>query len=176
MDQQKLLGEERRKWIVETLKGSQIPIKGSELATMAKVSRQVIVHDITLLKARNEPIIATSEGYLYFRQSHLQAPYEKVIACKHSSEEVEKELFSLVKCGVIVKDVKVEHPVYGDISAPIMVSNEREVKEYMKRIKESNAKFLLQLTNGVHLHTIASYDPKNIQEAEKVLQGHGILL
>ena len=36
-----------------------------ELAKIANVSRQVIVNDMTLLKARNEPILATSQGYLY---------------------------------------------------------------------------------------------------------------
>jgi uncharacterized protein len=176
MAQHKLLGEERRKWIIQKLKESGQPIKGSELASLANVSRQVIVNDITLLKARNEPIIATSEGYLYFRPSHLQAPYEKVIAVLHQEEDVEKELMLLVKHGVIVKDVKVEHGVYGDISAPIMVSNEQEVKDYMRRIKETKARFLLQLTDGVHLHTIASYDPKHLEMAERALKEAGFLL
>ena len=50
-----------------SLKKSQTPLTGSELASLTNVSRQVIVSDITLLKARNEPIIATSQGYLYLK-------------------------------------------------------------------------------------------------------------
>ncbi|MHA4790996.1 HTH domain-containing protein, partial [Klebsiella pneumoniae] len=67
--ERKLLGEERRALILQWLKENHRPMTGTELANKTNVSRQVIVQDISLLKARNEPIIATSQGYLYLSPS-----------------------------------------------------------------------------------------------------------
>lgn len=68
---QKLSGDLRRNEILTLLKESDRPLTGSQLAKIANVSRQIIVDDITLLKAKNEPIIATSQGYIYLQQSRL---------------------------------------------------------------------------------------------------------
>ena len=46
----------------EIIKGASNPIPGRELGELVKVSRQVISGDITLLKAKGEPIIATIVG------------------------------------------------------------------------------------------------------------------
>ena len=45
-DNEKILGEERRELILETLRSSDKPITGKELGEMTNVSRQVIVGDI----------------------------------------------------------------------------------------------------------------------------------
>ena len=42
---------------------------------------------------------------------------EKVIVCNHTSIQTEEELNILVDHGITVKDVKVEHPIYGDLTA-----------------------------------------------------------
>lgn len=73
----KMLGEERRNELLNILKNSKEPITGTQLAKYANVSRQVIVNDMNLLKARNEPIIATSQGYLYMNQDDTTALFEK---------------------------------------------------------------------------------------------------
>ncbi|MFS0780770.1 transcription repressor NadR [Bacillus sp. 1P06AnD] len=172
----KLLGEERRKEIMHILKNSLSPVKGGELAKMANVSRQVIVGDITLLKAMNEPIIATSQGYLYLQQQEETYQVERTIACFHSPGDTEKELQLLVDTGVLVKDVSIEHPVYGDLVASIMVSNRREVKQFIERITHSNAAYLSQLTDGIHLHTIAANSDKILDEAEEALRDAGFLI
>lgn len=84
---------------------------------------------MTLLKARNEPIIATSQGYLYMHQEHLQHTVERTIPCFHTSQDAEDELLTIVDCGGTVKNVIVEHPIYGEITASLMVSNRHEVKK-----------------------------------------------
>lgn len=61
----KLMGANRRDQLLLWLKESKSPLTGGELAKKANVSRQVIVQDISLLKAKNVPIIATSQGYVY---------------------------------------------------------------------------------------------------------------
>ncbi|MEN8701151.1 transcription repressor NadR [Bacillus infantis] len=167
--QKKVLGDERRTMLLDLLKSRQEPVTGSELARKANVSRQVIVGDITLLKAKNEPIIATSQGYLYLQQVPPAQLFERTVACSHSPDKTEDELNLLVDHGATVKDVKIEHPVYGDLTASIMVSNRREVKQFLEKIRKTNASFLSELTGGFHLHTITAPSEAILDAAEQAL-------
>lgn len=175
-EQKKILGEERRALILQRLKDSQTPLTGSDLAAQTNVSRQVIVGDITLLKAKNEPIIATSQGYLYLNQSNAQTSFERTIASKHKPEDTEKELNLLVDHGVLVKDVKIEHAVYGDLTASIMVSNRQEVKQFLENIKQTKASLLSELTGGIHIHTISASSVQVLDKAEAALKAEGFLI
>lgn len=175
-DQKKILGEERRSLILQQLKDSSEPLTGSELAARTNVSRQVIVGDITLLKAKNEPIIATSQGYIYLKQSTGTPSFERTIACRHSPKDTEKELNLLVDHGVLVKDVRIEHSVYGDLTASVMVSNRQEVKQFMENIKTTNSSLLSELTGGIHLHTISALSTQILDKAEAALKAEGFLI
>lgn len=173
--ERKLLGEDRRDWLLDYLKNSSGPVTGTVLARKSNVSRQVIVGDITLLKARNEPIIATSQGYLYMRVGN-QRFVEKIIACRHDRSQAEQELNIIVDHGVTIKDVTVEHPVYGDLTASIMVANRQDVQAFLKSIQSTNASLLSELTSGMHLHTLAAPDEQRILDAVKDLKAAGILV
>jgi uncharacterized protein len=172
--QSKLIGEERRSWLLQMLKETNAPITGSELAAKTNVSRQIIVRDISLLKARNEPIIATSRGYIYLQQ--LGTVFKKTIACCHLPDKVEMELNLIVDHGVTINDVRIEHPVYRNLTAPIMVSSRKEVKQYMIKISKTKASFLSELTSGVHLHTLSSTSEAALIEVEKELKRAGFLI
>ncbi|WP_251549352.1 transcription repressor NadR [Neobacillus muris] len=176
MEQRKILGEERRNFILQLLKDSGFPITGSELAEKTNVSRQVIVGDITLLKAKNEPIIATSQGYMYLKQASGTVVHERTIACKHSPEDTDKELLLFVDHGVTVKEVRIEHAVYGDLTASIMVSNRQEVQQFMEKIRKTKAAFLSELTGGIHLHTVSAASEAALDQVEKALQKEGYLM
>lgn len=166
----KILGEERRKMILKWLMESDKPITGGELARRTNVTRQVIVGDINLLKAKNVPIIATSQGYLYIHNQPLPEKAERTIVCFHPPEQTEEELNILVDHGVTVKDVKIEHAVYGYISAPINVSTRKEVKQFVSKVNSAKAPYLLELTGGIHLHTIEADDEETLDEAEHALE------
>ena len=102
---------------------------------------------------------------------------EKVLVCQHAPEQTEEELNILVDHGLTVKDVKIEHPVYGDLSASIMVANRLEVKEFMRRVTEANAAYLANLAEGgIHLHTVTADDQFQIDNAEIALRKAGILV
>jgi transcriptional regulator of NAD metabolism len=176
MEQKKILGEERRRFILQLLKESTTPITGSDFAEKTNVSRQVIVGDITLLKAKNEPIIATSQGYIYLKSNSAALSFERTIACRHSPAETERELNLLVDHGVTVKDVRIEHAVYGDLTASIMVSNRQEVKQFMKKIQNTKASFLSELTGGIHLHTISASSEHNLDKAVAAMEVAGFLM
>ncbi|WP_369902475.1 transcription repressor NadR [Bacillus manliponensis] len=175
-EQKKILGEERRQLILQWLLTANKPLSGSALSKKTNVSRQVIVQDISLLKARNEPIIATAQGYLYLKPTEKQHTFERVIVCKHKPSEVRDELTLLVDHGVVIKDVKVEHPVYGDLTASIMVSNRFEVEQYLKKVENTNAAYLSQLTDGVHLHTIEADSTGKLNAACEALNKAGFLV
>ena len=140
------------------------------------VSRQVIVGDITLLKAKGEPIMATSRGYIYMHPQIEHRKIEKVIVCNHSSDQTMEELNILVDNGITVKDVRIEHPVYGDLTASVMVSNRNEVSKFIENIQNTNATFLLELTEGIHLHTIIADNEQDIKNAEEALKKAAILV
>ena len=173
---EKMLGTERRQLLVTTLMKSKEPITGRELGDLTSVSRQVIVGDITLLKAKGEPIIATNRGYVYMHPQVDLQRIEYVIVCNHTSEQTEEELNILVDNGVTVKDVKIDHPVYGDLTASVMVSNRIEVKKFIENIQKTNATFLLELTEGIHLHTLIANSEQEINNAVNALRKAGILV
>ena len=175
--EKKYSAEERRDYLVSILTNEAKPIKGGELAKLCSVSRQIIVGDITLLKARNHPIIATPNGYLYLHNEDRQPKLKSIIiASEHLPEDTERELQLIVDCGVTVKDVKVEHPLYGDLTASIMVSNRSDVQQFIMKLKTTNAALLSQLTNGIHLHTLEAQTDEQLQSALASLREAGFLI
>lgn len=151
------------------------PYTGTELSKLMNVSRQVIVNDINLLKAKSEPIISTSQGYLYF-QEQTATKFEQTIVCHHSAEDTIDELYTIVDCGVTINNVTIEHPVYGDITASMHLSNRLEIDQFVEKIKKTNAPLLSALTDGTHLHKISAHSEKALEKAIVALQEKGYLV
>jgi transcriptional regulator of NAD metabolism len=173
----KILGEERRNLLLDLLSKSDRPITGGELASTTNVSRQVIVQDISLLKAKNYPIMATSQGYLFLNNQNDESTLvERIIASKHAPERTKEELLIIVDHGVFVKDVIVEHQVYGELTASIMVGNRNDVNEFIKKIDQNNASYLSQLTGGLHLHTLQADSLEKLDRACDELEKLGFLI
>jgi transcriptional regulator of NAD metabolism len=55
---------ERRDNIIKLLLENNEPIKGNAIAKKYSVTRQVIVKDIAILRAKGKNIIATPDGYI----------------------------------------------------------------------------------------------------------------
>lgn len=172
----KLLGEERRMYILELLQKEGKAITGTELAKRSNVSRQVIVNDMALLKAKDEPIVATSQGYLYFTTNSEITLYEREIASYHTTAQVTDELNTLVDAGVTVKNVTVVHPVYGYLTASIMVSSRYDVQQFMDKINETDSNLLMDLTEGAHLHVISADSEEKLDQAVQQLTLKGYIL
>ena len=64
-------GEERRKQLLNILSSSNNPISGGTLAKELNVSRQIIVQDISLLRANGATIFSTNKGYLLQRTGNI---------------------------------------------------------------------------------------------------------
>lgn len=169
--------EMRRAQILELLKQAETPMTGKEIGERTGVSRQIVVGDINLLKAVEEPIVATSRGYLYMHEYVGDGQIERIAVCQHSADQTEEELTIFVDHGVTVKDVRVEHPVYGDLTASIMVTNRMEVKEFLEKIASAKAVYLSALSEDhTHLHTVMADNVKQLDQAFEALRKAGILV
>lgn len=175
-DKEKMSAEERQELIIKSLKNTTVPITATEFAKKANVSRQVIVQDVSILKAKNEPIIATSRGYMYLKSEEETGVMRRTVVVDHTPDETLEELYMIVDHGVTVKDVRVEHPVYGDLTASIQVSNRKEADEFYKKLSKSQASHLSSLTNGLHLHTLEADSMEKIEAACRDLKKAGILV
>lgn len=146
--------EERREQILYILNTKDEPITGSDLAKKFNVSRQVIVQDIAVLRAKGINIMATSNGY-YISKRNEDNRNIKTIVCKHEGyDSIEKELTIIIDMGGKVLDVIIDHPVYGEIRCPLMINSRYDLEKFVKKVKEVKAEPLAVLTGGEHIHTI----------------------
>ena len=145
---------ERREEILKALNSSKKPIKGTDLSQIFDVSRQVIVQDIALLRARGENILATPQGYI-IPNIYEKNKIIKTIVCNHEGyDQIEDELKTIVDGGGKAVDVIVEHPIYGEIKSLLEISSRLELEQFMDSIKKTKAEPLSSLTGGIHIHTI----------------------
>lgn len=168
-------GQVRRRQIVETLKRQQGPLTGAELAQKFQVSRQVIVQDIALLRAAGTEIIATPQGY-QMAENQTPGAYRKTFACVHDEQGLEEELFTIVDYGGTVVDVVVTHPFYGDLRGTLNLKSRYDVQVFLQQMKKNQAKPLLVLTRGVHLHTVEAETMEALKLIEEKLLEKGFLL
>lgn len=167
---------ERRKEILKLLHASEKPIKGIDLAKKMDVSRQVIVQDIALLRAKGESIVATPQGYV-LPKAEGENKIVKTIVCKHTTyDEIEDELKTIVDMGGKALDVIVEHPLYGEIRSPLMISSRLDIEEFMQNLKKTKAEPLSSLTEGVHIHSIQVETEEIIYEIKKALKNKKYLI
>ena len=143
--------ESRRQNIIRMLTGSTGPVSAGKLAGMFGVSRQIIVGDIALLRASGVDITATPRGYVLSKGSE---GIIHRIPCRHRPEEMKEELQILVDNGCLVRDVIVEHPVYGQLVGQLDIATRYDVDEFISKVMRSDAAPLSDLTGGIHLHTI----------------------
>ena len=167
-------GPQRRSEILKILESADSSVSASRLAKQLKVSRQIIVGDVALLRAAGQEIVATARGYLLENRQAKSGIITK-IACQHSPEETEEELLSIVELGGEIIDVIVEHPIYGELTGNLRISTKEDVDKFMRSYKESNAGLLSALTEGIHLHTIRCDNQQTLDKIKNVLSQKGIL-
>lgn len=160
-------GQRRRDEILKILATREEPVSGSALSKQLGVSRQVIVQDIALLRAVNQNILSTTKGYvLYKKDSH------KVTRCftvKHTTEEIEEELCTIVDNGGTVVNVIVIHEIYGQIETKLDIRTRQDVYEFVRQVKEKQTVPLKELTAGIHLHLVEADSEERLDQIEAEL-------
>ena len=136
-----------------------------------QVSRQVIVQDIALIRAKDIHIYSTNKGYIIDNKQEVTRVF-KVI---HTDSEVETELETIIDFGGWVKDVFVYHKVYGVIKADMNIHSRRDIKEYLDEIKSGKSSLLKNVTSGYHYHTVAADDEKTLNLIQDSLYQLGFL-
>lgn len=169
-------GNERREKILKILGETQEPLKGTNLAEMFKVSRQVIVQDIALLRANGNNILATPRGYI-LPKSYEKKKLIKTIVCRHHGhEKLEEELRIIVDLGGKIIDVIVEHPLYGEIRGSLEIASRHDLKLFIEELRKTKAEPLASLTGGIHLHTIEVDDEETFIRIKEELANKKLLI
>ena len=117
-------GEERRKQLLNILSSSTGPVSGGTLSQELHVSRQIIVQDISLLRANGSTIFSTNKGYLLQEEKK----YSRVFKVYHTDDQVEEELSAIVDAGGQIRDVFVYHKVYGVLKADMGIKSRRDIR------------------------------------------------
>ncbi len=161
--------EERRKGIVSLLLKEQKAVSGSMLSDTFGVSRQIIVSDIAALKGAGYEIISQHNGYV-IKFSPLLT---REIKLRHTSDQTEDELSSIVELGACVVDVFVWHRAYGKISVPLNISTKKDVEQFIRNIKSGKSSELMHITSGYHYHTVRAENKQILDAVESLLTEKG---
>ena len=167
-----MTGSDRRQEILKNIKESDRPVSGSKLAKDYDVSRQVIVQDIALLRASGYDIISTNRGYVLEGQTCA----ERVFKVRHTDEQLETELCTIVDLGGQVKNVMVNHKVYGHIEAELGITSRRNVKEFLADIESGKSTPLKNITSDYHYHTVTADSEETLGMIEDELRKLGFLV
>ena len=167
-----MTGSDRRQEILKNIKESDRPVSGSKLAKDYDVSRQVIVQDIALLRASGYDIISTNRGYVLEGQTCA----ERVFKVRNTDEQLETELCTIVDLGGQVKNVMVNHKVYGHIEAELGITSRRKVKEFLADIESGKSTPLKNITSDYHYHTVTADSEETLGMIEEELRKLGFLV
>lgn len=166
-------GIERRERILELLFTAKGPLSGSALAKELGVSRQVVVQDMALLRARTDlEILSTYQGYLLHQK---ETPCQRVFKVRHCAERTEEELCTIVDLGGRIEDVFVYHRVYGVVKGQLNIASRRDVESFMSRLRDGSSAPLMQITDDFHYHTVTAPDEQTLDWIQAGLSEKGFL-
>lgn len=166
--------EKRRRALQELLTNASEPITGTQLAHTFKVSRQVIVQDIAVMRAGGVQIVGGLNGY--WIPDQMPKALRKTFMSYHSGEsQMEEELQIVVDYGGRMLNIAVVHPIYGDIVCPLSIRSREDIKEFLVKLKDENATPLSALTEGVHFHTIEIDSEVAFEKLMKALVAKGFI-
>ena len=164
--------EKRREEILSLMGNTKNPLPANVLAERFEVSRQVIVQDIALLRARGYAVTATNRGYVL----STAARAERIFKCRHSFEEIVDEGMLVIGAGGKIEDIFVNHRIYGRISARLDLITRTHVEELYRSLVSGASKPLMSVTDGYHYHTVSADSEKTLDMIEQKLRERGFLI
>lgn len=167
-------GNQRREEILRILEQSAQPVSGQALAKLLKVSRQVIVQDIALLRADKKDILSTARGYLLYPAPPARAARSFTVT--HTTEQIADELYTIVDLGGKVQDVTVSHSIYGSISAPLIICSRKDVDDFVTKVRQKHTVPLKELTDGVHVHRVEADSEETLDRIQEALKEKNYLI
>lgn len=162
---------QRRKSIINILKSSEEGVSGTSLAKQLGVSRQVIVQDIALIRASGYEIISTNKGYVLQDKDSI----DRIFKVKHTEEQIEEELATIVDLGGTVKDVFVYHKSYGIVKAGLDIKCRKDIRDYLKNLAGGVSTPLMRVTSDYHYHTVIADTEEDLDAIQDELRSKGFL-
>ncbi len=156
----------RRNEILALLRGAGKVLTGSQIAQAVGVSRQVVVQDVAVLRAEGKPIQSSAAGY-YFDEPTVKT---RRIKMRHTNDQTEDELSTIVDLGGCVIDVMVNHRVYGKLCAPLGIKTREDVLRFMDDIRTGKSVPLMNVTSGYHFHLISAESEEVLDRIEQMLK------
>lgn len=157
---------ERRKEIVNIIMSEKQAVSGGKLSEMLGVSRQIIVGDISALKADGYDILSTHSGYV-IQGTPL---CERVFKVFHTREQTENELNTIIDFGGTVADVFVWHKVYGKMTATLNISSRHHVSQFLEGVRTGKSSELMNITGGYHYHTVRAESEEVLDNIQRALE------
>lgn len=167
-----MTGSERRDAIIKQIRESRTPVPGKSLAAAYDVSRQVIVQDIALIRAAGYDIMATNRGYII----NEPVTVSRVFKVKHTDAQVEEELNSIVDLGGCVRNVMVNHRVYGHMEAELNITSRRKTADFIRDLRSGKSSPLKNITSGYHYHTVEADSVETLDLIGEMLKEKGFLV
>ena len=167
-----MTGAERRDAVLARIKNSTAPVPGKLLASEHEVSRQVIVQDIALIRAAGYDIMATNRGYII----NEPVTVSRVFKVKHTDAQVEEELNSIVDLGGCVRNVMVNHRVYGHMEAELNITSRRKTADFIRDLRSGKSSPLKNITSGYHYHTVEADSEETLDLIGEMLKEKGFLV
>ena len=167
-----MTGSERRNAIINQIRSSSAPVPGKALAASYDVSRQVIVQDIALIRAAGYDIISTNRGYILSEDTAVSRTFK----VRHTDSQLEEELNAIVDLGGCVKNVMVNHKVYGRMEAELNITSRRKVKEFITDIRSGKSSPLKNITSDYHYHVVEADSEETLDLIEEMLREKGFLV
>ena len=164
--------DERRNKILRALQSSDKPIAAKTLAEQFGVSRQVIVNDIAVIRAAGNEILSNNHGYIILSKPEQHIREFKV---RHTAQQAELEMNTIVDCGGWIKNVSISHRVYGRISAQMHICSRQDVQEFLDKIEDAASDLLGCATSGYHYHVVEAGSEERLDLIEQRLREAGIL-
>lgn len=167
----------RREKLLEILRNETAPVTGVELSRRLKVTRQIIVGDVALLRSAGRPIMATARGYILEGQAG-QKGCSRQFACqgkKMEDKELQQELNAIVDNGGIILYLQLNTSIYGELCIPLNLRSRRDVRRYLARVKEEGNPFITVVTGGSHTLLVEAHSQEEMQAIEEDLDELGIL-
>lgn len=167
-----MTGSTRRESVLKRLGSGNGPVSGKALAEEFKVSRQVIVQDIALLRASGEDILSTTRGYVLNEPQRVS----RIFKVRHSDDRIEEELNGIVDMGGRIDNVMVRHKVYGQIDADLKINSRKDVKAFMEGLQTGKSRPLKKITSDYHYHRVEADSEETLDAIEEQLRQQGFLL
>ena len=130
------------------------------------------MQDIALIRAAGYEIISTNRGYILSEPCTVSRTFK----VRHTDSQLEEELCSIVDLGGCVKNVMVNHKVYGHMEAELNITSRRKAAEFIRDIKSGKSSPLKNITSDYHYHVVEADSEETLDLIEDMLRKKGFLI